>query len=149
MMLGVTRADPRGSSMMDWRRSLAVLATLLISLAIGQPLAMTEAPSQRPVSPRISDTNPSSDTGAAERKEVKRLLDEYAKPRLSADQRKQVVEQILQQGEDGPRRLLPVLVRDFKAKHAAYLAQFERAARDAIKSRNKDHGKGEQEVRTL
>jgi uncharacterized protein YkwD len=97
----------------------------------------------------VCPTSRAENSDAAQRAQVKKLLDDYSNSKSTFDQREKDVTALLDAGEEGPRRLLPVLVREMKTKEPAYLTRFERAAQETLAARLKTEPGADQEITTL
>ena len=97
----------------------------------------------------VADETASPVGAAADRARATKLLDQFTKPKITSDEREQVVAKLLELGEDGPRRLLPLVSREFRSKGPAYLAHYEQAAAELVRSRFRDGRHSEAEVAEL
>lgn len=78
--------------------------------------------------------------------EAQKLLTDLRKAGATADQKKEIVDRLLDLGDEGPRLLAAQCAKDYKVKSAAYLTKLEKGASDALKAGWKGKGNIEQEV---
>jgi uncharacterized protein YkwD len=78
--------------------------------------------------------------------EVQKLLTDLHKSSLTAEQRKQIVDRLLDLGEEGPRRLAQQCERDYATRYQAYLGHLEGGSTSALRAGWKGKGDIESQV---
>lgn len=134
------------------RRGRRVLVAVVGGAVVGSVVAIgaTSAPAARPLAAPV--TPPASAETAKQTAEAQKLLAGLRKAGLTAEQRQQIVDQVLALGPDAARRLAVQAGQDFDAKANAYVPKFEKAAADALLAKVKQQGgtaKVTAEVETL
>jgi hypothetical protein len=76
-------------------------------------------------------------TPAQLRSKIGALLAQYRNPKLDLDKRGEIVRELFELGEEGVRRAVPELARDFAARHKAYPTKFAKAAEKVMAKRAK------------
>lgn len=134
--VGAPVVPPRG--FLCWLASLTIAAASVAASPARQPARPTGRGGAQPT--RSAAGNPdrsragntatptTAPSAATLSPELQKLLATYRDPKASADDRAKAVDQMLDQGEAGARLAAETVGADFKAKRAAYLKQFEKAA---------------------
>lgn len=73
---------------------------------------------------------------------VQKLIVQLKAPKLDASQRKAIVEQLMELGDEGPRRLAQHAASERASAESAYLSKFEKAAAGVVAARVKAAGGG-------
>jgi uncharacterized protein YkwD len=74
---------------------------------------------------------------AEARAKVQTLLGQYRNPKLDLDRRAEIVGELLELGEEGARKAVPELAKDFRAREKSYPARFAKAAAKVMEKRAK------------
>lgn len=136
----MTHRSPGGVLSRRLFHVLVPAALVLLAAGAGRPSASPKPPAgaSKPAAAtkRTDPPKPTTAPAAAAgpQQQLQKLLADYRNPKLSAEERGKVVEQVLALGEEGARRLIDPLGRDFKTKRAAYLKRYEKAAGDALRA---------------
>lgn len=100
----------------------------------------------RPLASPQADTTVKPADRAQQAVEVQKLLTDLRKPNLTAEQRKQDVDRLLELGTEGPKRLAQQSERDYPSKYQAYLGRLESGSVAALRAGWKGKGNIESQV---
>jgi uncharacterized protein YkwD len=71
------------------------------------------------------------------RAKIQTLLGQYRSPKLDLDRRAEIVGQLFELGDEGAKRAVPELAKDFRSREKSYPAKFAKAAAKVMEKRAK------------